>query len=67
MAEILHKLDAAGFRGFYDVEIFSDNGEFDVAYPDSLWKLPPEEIVERSTRIFSAGVGEIKKTSVPRG
>ena len=54
MVEILHKLDAAGFKGFYDVEIFSDNGEFDVAYPDSLWKLPPTEIVDRATRIFSA-------------
>ena len=55
MTEILHNLDAAGFKGFYDVEIFSDNGQFDVAYPDSLWKLPPDEIVERATRIFREG------------
>jgi len=52
MLDILHQLDSAGFKGFYDVEIFSDNGQFDAAYPDSLWKLPPEEIVERATRIF---------------
>lgn len=52
MLEHLRRLDAAGFKGFYDVEIFSDNGQFDVAYPDSLWKLPPEEIVDRATRIF---------------
>jgi sugar phosphate isomerase/epimerase len=50
--DILRNLNAAGFKGYYDVEIFSDNGQFDVAYPDSLWKLPPEEIVDRATGIF---------------
>ena len=54
MLAMLRKLNAAGFKGYYDVEIFSDNGQFDVAYPDSLWKLPPEEIVDRATRIFRA-------------
>ncbi|MEO1016703.1 MAG: sugar phosphate isomerase/epimerase family protein [Pseudomonadota bacterium] len=52
MQKILDSLDTAGFDGFYDVEIFSDNGHFDTAYHDSLWELPPEEIVDRATRIF---------------
>jgi sugar phosphate isomerase/epimerase len=50
--ELVQALDSAGFRGHYDIEIFSDDGRYDADYPDSLWKLPPEEIVERTTRIF---------------
>ena len=52
MMHLLNALDEAGFKGHYDVEIFSDDGRYDEDYPDSLWKLPPEEIVERATRIF---------------
>ena len=52
MDEILDQLDAAGFDGHYDVEIFSDDGHFGVGYPDSLWRLPPKEVVDRATRIF---------------
>lgn len=49
---LMDRLDAAGFRGFYDVEIFSDDGRFEQALPGSLWDLPPEEIVRRATSIF---------------
>ncbi len=52
MAAILDGLDAAGFQGHYDVEIFSDDGRFDADYEDSHWKLPPREIADRATRIF---------------
>lgn len=52
MLEIMHTLRDAGFNGYYDVEIFSDNGQYDAEYEDSLWKLPPDEIVERATRLF---------------
>jgi sugar phosphate isomerase/epimerase len=52
MMQILRTLDNAGYRGYYDVEIFSDDGEFGNDYEDSLWKLSPEEIVDRATRIF---------------
>jgi len=49
---LMDRLDAAGFRGFYDVEIFSDDGRFEQALPGSLWELAPEEIVRRATNIF---------------
>jgi sugar phosphate isomerase/epimerase len=52
MLDLIRALDEAGFQGHYDVEIFSDDGRYDVDYPDSLWKLPPEEIVRRATAIF---------------
>lgn len=52
LSEILDALDAAGFDGLYDVEIFSDNGRFGAVHLDSLWTLPPPEIANRATRIF---------------
>lgn len=44
---ILAALDAGGFDGWYDMEIFS--GE---QYPDSLLQLPPEELVRRGLEGF---------------
>jgi sugar phosphate isomerase/epimerase len=52
MKDLLDQLDAAGFNGLYDVEIFSDDGRFGADHSDSLWRLPPREVVERATRIF---------------
>jgi sugar phosphate isomerase/epimerase len=45
---ILRALDAAGWNGLYDIEIFSDDGTFGSAYPDSLWAAPAEETVARA-------------------
>jgi sugar phosphate isomerase/epimerase len=47
VAAILGALERAGWDGFYDIEIFSDNGTFGVAYPDSLWALDGAELVGR--------------------
>jgi len=44
---ILGALDRAGWNGFYDLEIFSDNGTFGNAWPDSLWDVPPDEVARR--------------------
>ena len=44
---ILGALEAGGFHGWYDLEIFS--GE---AYPDSLLKLEPVELVRRAREGF---------------
>jgi sugar phosphate isomerase/epimerase len=49
---ILGALDAAGWSGFYDLEIFSDNGAFGRAYPDSLWDLDAAELASRSREAF---------------
>ena len=45
-------LERAGWDGFYDLEIFSDNGTFGTAYPDSLWDVQPEELSRRSRESF---------------
>jgi sugar phosphate isomerase/epimerase len=52
VAGILATLERAGWRGDYDLEIFSDNGTFGDAYPDSLWDVEPRELVRRSRESF---------------
>jgi sugar phosphate isomerase/epimerase len=51
---ILGALDRAGWRGFYDLEIFSDNGAFGTAYPDSLWDVSADELARRALDSFTA-------------
>jgi sugar phosphate isomerase/epimerase len=45
-------LEAAGYEGWYDVEIFSDNGVFGDALPDSLWDVSAEELARRARESF---------------
>jgi sugar phosphate isomerase/epimerase len=49
---ILGALDRAGWDGFYDLEIFSDNGAFGAAYPDSLWDLQATDLAARARERF---------------
>jgi sugar phosphate isomerase/epimerase len=49
---ILHALDAAGWDGLYDIEIFSDDGTFGNTYPDSFWTAPAEEALARAREAF---------------
>jgi len=55
---ILGALDAAGWSGFYDLEIFSDNGAFGDAYPDSLWDVDPGELARLGREGFARSWGE---------
>jgi sugar phosphate isomerase/epimerase len=50
---ILGALDRAGWDGFYDLEIFSDNGAFGNAYEGSLWDVQPTELAARSRESFT--------------
>jgi len=49
---ILGALERAGWSGFYDIEVFSDNGTFGSAYPDSLWDVDARELAERGRSQF---------------
>jgi sugar phosphate isomerase/epimerase len=51
---ILGALDRAGWSGFYDIEIFSDNGAFGNVYDDSLWDVEPTELARRTRESFIA-------------
>ena len=44
LPRLVGALDAAGWDGYYDVEIFSDNGAFGTTYPDSLWDVQPTDL-----------------------
>jgi len=50
---ILGVLEDVGWGGFYDLEIFSDNGAFGSAYPDSLWDLDAAELARRGRDAFA--------------
>jgi sugar phosphate isomerase/epimerase len=52
LSGLLGALDAAGWDGYYDVEIFSDNGAFGDAWPDSLWDLSADELARRAKDSF---------------
>ena len=52
VSRILRLLDSAGWDGFYDLEIFSDNGAFGNAFADSLWDWPPDELARRGREAF---------------
>jgi sugar phosphate isomerase/epimerase len=49
---ILRALDAAGWDGLYDIEIFSDDGTFGADYPDSFWAAPATETLARACAAF---------------
>lgn len=50
---ILGVLERAGWDGFYDLEVFSDNGTFGDEWPDSLWDLPGAELARRGKEAFA--------------
>ena len=49
---LLGTLERAGWDGFYDLEIFSDNGTFGNAWPGSLWDVPEQELARRGKEAF---------------
>jgi len=50
---IFGALEEGGFDGWYDLEIFSDDGSFsDQSFEDSLWKQDPVDVVRRGKAGF---------------
>lgn len=49
---LLGVLEDVGWEGFYDLEVFSDNGAFGSAYPDSLWDVDAAELARRGRDAF---------------
>jgi sugar phosphate isomerase/epimerase len=52
VAVLVAELRSAGYEGWYDLELFSDDGRFGYEYEDSLWKLPPLEFAARQVDGF---------------
>ena len=51
-AEIMATLIEAGYDGWWELEVFSDDGTFGNSFPDSLWKLPHEVLLQRAKASF---------------
>jgi sugar phosphate isomerase/epimerase len=43
---ILRAFEESGYRGWYDLELLSDDGTRGTRYPDSLWSLDPREMLD---------------------
>jgi sugar phosphate isomerase/epimerase len=52
--EIMATLIESGYDGWWELEVFSDDGTFGMELPDSYWKLPHEELLTRSKEAFDA-------------
>jgi sugar phosphate isomerase/epimerase len=52
VASFLKICRESGYDGWYDLEVFSDDGRFGYAYEDSLWKLPPREYAQKQVDAF---------------
>jgi sugar phosphate isomerase/epimerase len=52
LPQILGALDRAGWDGYYDLEIFSDNGTFGNTWSGSLWDVPADAFVRRGKDAF---------------
>jgi len=64
---ILGVLEDVGWKGSYDLEIFSDNGAFGSAYPDSLWDLDAAELARRGREAFVKCWSERRVTATAVG
>jgi sugar phosphate isomerase/epimerase len=57
---IVGALDRSGWSGYYDLEIFSDNGAFGNSWPGSLWDVPCEDLAwagrEAFARVWAARI-----------
>jgi sugar phosphate isomerase/epimerase len=45
-------LETGGYDGWVDLEIFSDDGRFGNAWPDSIWTRPPEDVAAQAVADF---------------
>jgi len=50
--EIMATLIEAGYRGWWELEIFSDDGTYGTVLPDSYWAMPPERFLREAREAF---------------
>jgi sugar phosphate isomerase/epimerase len=61
LPSIFEALIDGGFDGWYDLEVFSDDGRNGNEFSDSLWKLPPRTLLERGRLNFLRCWGLVKR------
>lgn len=50
--DVIRAAHDAGYRGWYELEIFSDDGTFGEPVPDSLWQQPPARVLDAGRAAF---------------
>ena len=53
LKRLVESLIDSGYNGVYDLEVFSDDGTFANDYPDSLWRVPAEELARLGREAFT--------------
>ena len=51
---IMASLLTAGYRGWWELEIFSDDGTFGTALPGSYWAMPPTGFLTQARAAFDS-------------
>jgi sugar phosphate isomerase/epimerase len=51
-AEIVATLIECGYSGYWELEVFSDDGTYGTDYPDSYWKQPHEDFLREAKSAF---------------
>jgi len=49
---IIKALIEAGYRGYWEMEVFSDDGSYGNDFPDSYWKIPHLEFIRETKQEF---------------
>lgn len=52
-----------GYDGWWEIEVFSDDGTFGMELSDSLWKLPPDEFLRRARAAFDATFADAEQAA----
>ena len=58
---IIATLLDAGYEGWWDFEVFSDDGRWGNAFPESLWKMPHAEFLQRGRDAFMKCFDDAKR------
>jgi sugar phosphate isomerase/epimerase len=66
LRDVLATAVRAGFDGWYDLEVFSDDGTYVVDYPDSLWHLPHVEMLRRAYEGFSKNWEQARRDALAK-
>jgi sugar phosphate isomerase/epimerase len=66
-AEIMATVIEAGWDGWWELEVFSDDGTYFEAYPDSYWALPHEEFLDMAKSAFDTTYDEALRIVASRG
>jgi|SRR5579875_2355837 sugar phosphate isomerase/epimerase len=54
VAEVIRTAHEAGYRGWYELEIFSDDGTYGEPVENSMWQQPPGRVLQAGRKAFES-------------